>query len=351
MKMPVFCLKPRVLAHRALDLTPALAALSLTLIAGTAHALVGAYRQPINAVDGEHMYQLSQQDMLSVNPEREVVTSKYGSDTVSSIEINQVQGTIKGYTSYALYQDTYVPRPGVPGLVNVDGKMVFMAKVAQAAGVPATASPQTAVFEWSVHGAFKDVVGQPWLALAGSLAVNHYIGGMASGLENDYASSVAFRTATEIGWVAGVDAKLDNSLVGASGDDPRYTEATWAAGSRIVSAVPDELRAVLRLSVPIAAGDDLVLINLLAAGASHAYAQLPESVPIGDDILVKAASGAVDFSNTGLLRIYLPQGLTLTGPNAPAEALLATSSVPEPTTMIMLLAGLGALALCRRQQR
>jgi len=58
----------------------------------------------------------------------------------------------------------------------------------------------------------------------------------------------------------------------------------------------------------------------------------------------------VDFSNTATLRIYLPKGYTLAGPNAPSSTILRTSTVPEPTTLVLLMAGLGCVVLWRGQR-
>lgn len=331
-------------------LVPALAAASLSLVASGAHALVAAYRQPIDAMGQETMYPPTSQDTLSVNPGREVVVSQYGDETVSSVELDQTQGTIKGYASYKLDQDTTVRRPATPGLVNVDGKLIFIGHVEASEGA-APVGPQSAVVEMSVHGSFKDIVGQPWLALAGALSVSHYIGGLLTGIVNDYASTVSFSNVTKTGWVGTIDAQLENTLTGVSGNDPSYPETVWAAGTRIDSSAPDDLLATLRISVPIAEGDDLILISLLGAVATHSYAQLPEPVPVGDDILVRASSGAVDFSNTGLLRIYMPQGLTLTGANAPSGEVLVSAPVPEPVSWALMLAGVGAVSMSAAMSR
>lgn len=311
----------------------------LLLTAGTAHALVGGYRQPINAAGGDRLYQTVNQDVLEANPDRDVIVSNDGYKTITSFQADQTQGTLKGYVSYQLDADTTINRPADPGLVGADATFGFIGNVKAKPGTPSS-TPLNAVFELTVHGSFADISGQPWLALAGGLGVSRIHGAS----EDDYSATVTFSNVTAAGWQSTVDAQLDYSGVGVIAGAPGDPATTWGAGSQIISKDPSNLSAVLRLIVPVVEGDMLVTSGVVGATATHSYAQNPESVAVAEDILIRAARGAVDFSNTGTLRIYLPDGISLTGPNAPGGAILATSAVPEPATAAMALIGLALVA-------
>jgi hypothetical protein len=310
----------------------------LLLSAGTAHALVGGYRQPINAAGGDQLYKTVNQDVLEANPGRDVIVSNDGYKTVTSFQADQTQGTFKGYVSYQLDADTTINRPEHPGMVGADATFAFVGTVTADPASPPS-QPLTAVFELSVHGSFKDVSGQPWLALVGGIGVSRY----GSSSNNDYSSTVAFSNVTSAGWQGTIDAQLNYELNGTPLDTSAPTP-TWATGSQILSQDPDNLYAVLRLTIPIEVGDLLVAPGVVGATATHSYSQNPDSVALGEDILIRAARGAVDFSNTGTLRIYLPEGISLIGPNAPGGAILATSAVPEPASAALALVGLAVIA-------
>jgi PEP-CTERM motif len=96
---------------------------------------------------------------------------------------------------------------------------------------------------------------------------------------------------------------------------------------------------VLRITVPVSEGDVLTFAPLVGATATHAYTGTPEATPIGSPIAVTAASGHVDFGNTGVLRIYVPDGLSLSGANAPASTIVVSTPVPEPGALALAFAG------------
>jgi len=317
----------------------------LMLVASSAHALIGGYRQPIDPQGNDIMYKALNQAELIVNPGREVVTSVDGYQTITSLASNQEQGTVRGYASYQLDAPTVIARPADPAKVNVDGTFAYFGNVKADPALPVS-SPVNAVVELTVHGSFSEVTGQPWLALVGGLAVSRYHGNV-----DNYSAEVSFSNVTEAGWQGTIDARLKYELTGPAADVPVDAASTWAAGSQIISDSPDNLLAVLRLTIPVEVGDLLVVPGVIGATATHAYAHDPASIPIGDDIDIMAAHGVVDFSNTATLRIYLPAGYTLTGPNAPSSTILLTSAVPEPTTLVLLLAGLACLVVVRRGQR
>ncbi|MFT3856729.1 MAG: MYXO-CTERM sorting domain-containing protein [Aquabacterium sp.] len=329
-----------VIAARKSALFPLCLLTALACFSGAVHADAAAFRQPIHGMGGQLTYNETRGGNLDVNPERKAVVSDRGHETVGSIKLDQSDGTIRGYASYKLAQDIVVPRPRDPGLVAVDGKLFYTAHVLKVGDGPTPDEPLKMQVELTVHGSFEEIIGHPLLALAGSLAVNHFPGGMASGVNDVYFVNLAFSTMSDTGWSETVDVKMFKSLTGASSQNPSYTDAIWAAGTAVQSARHDNLSAVLRLSVPVTEGDDVVLIGLLGATATHAYTVMPETVPIAKDIAVSAAQGAVDFSNTARLRIYMPQGLALSGPRAPAPGLVVTSAVPEPAAGLMAAAGL-----------
>lgn len=107
---------------------------------------------------------------------------------------------------------------------------------------------------------------------------------------------------------------------------------------------------VLRITVPVAEGDVLTFAPLVGATATHAYTATPEGTPVGEPIAVTTASGHVDFTNTGVLRIFVPDGLSLSGANAPGGAIVVTTPVPEPGALALMLAG-GAGLLWRGRHR
>jgi hypothetical protein len=307
----------------------------LMLVASSAHAIIGGYRQPVDPQGNDIMYPALNQAELIVNPARDVVTSVDGYQTITGLASNQAQGTIRGYASYQLDAPTVIARPANPGKVNVDGTFAYFGNVKADPALPVGA-PVNAIVELTVHGSFAQITGQPWLALAGGIAVSRYHGDV-----DTYSAEVSFSNVTAAGWQGTIDAQLKYDLTGPVANVPADPAGTWAAGSRIISDNPDNLLAVLRLTIPVEVGDLLVMPGVIGATATHAYAHDPESISVGDDINIMAAHGVVDFSNTATLRVYLPAGYTLTGPNAPGSAILLTSAVPEPATSVLLLAGLG----------
>lgn len=309
--------------------------IALLTTSSAAFALAGGSRQPINPVGGEQLWSPSNIPVLSVNPERSVVVGTEGHQSVTSFTVDQTAGTIRGYAGYRLDADTSVARQQAPGLVGAMGNMVFIANVD--GDVAEATSFITA--ELSVHGSMAVDFGQPWLALAGGLGVNRYVGGFATGTLHAYDISTALSNTTEAGWQPTVDARITPTFTGDEVIVAQDALSTWAQGSTVVSTDLANLSVVLRITVPVSEGDVLTFASLVGATATHAYTSIPEATPIGSPIAVTAASGHVDFGNTGVLRIYVPDGLSLSGANAPGSNIVLSTPVPEPSALGLALAG------------
>ena len=320
--------------------------IALLTASSAAFALAGGSRQPINP-DGEQLlWSPSNTPVLSVNPERDVVVSTEGHQSVTSFTVDQSAGTIRGYAGYRLDADTSVARQQAPGLVGAMGNMVFFANVD--GDVAEATSFITA--ELTVHGSMAVDFGQPWLALAGSLGVNRYPGDSPTGALHAYAVSTALSNTTEVGWRPTVDARITPNFMGDEAIAAQDALSTWAQGSTVVSTDQDNMSVVLRITVPVSKGDFLTFASLVGATATHAYTATPVATPIGSPIAVTAASGHVDFGNTGVLRIYVPDGLSLIGANAPGSAIVVSTPVPEPGALGLALAG-GMGLLWRKRHR
>lgn len=214
------------LRHAALR--PALC-IALLTASSAAFALAGGSRQPINPVGGGQLYSPSNTAVLSVNPERTVVVGTEGHQTVNSFTVDQAAGTIRGFAGYRLDGDTSVTRPQDPGLVGAMGNMVFIANVN---GEVAEATSFITA-ELTVHGSMAVDFGQPWLALAGGIGVNRYVGGFATGTLHAYDVSTVLSNVTEAGWQASVDARITPTFFG---DDGIALRMRWPPGRRAATS-------------------------------------------------------------------------------------------------------------------
>lgn len=321
---------------------------------------------------GEVGFEVGSSGNLDFNPDFNPVISNEGFSHTNRIEIDQSTGTIKGYSSYSLDSArtitntenivSVIDGTTQPALVtNLYGGFMYGGTVS----APEESGPSYATVSIDIEGSFNYEYGTPSLALGGNVSI-----GLAPG--GDFASYVNF----------GVDGGFSNvdyltlmpvngsvlkeqgiQVYDANGNVVDVTDCTEGCLSSAMfpEFVPtveylgegqEALGVRVSLSVPIQDGDYLDIGGGAWAGATHAFLENFSELEYGETGEVDAASGYVDFLNTAIFGIELPEGFTLEGADAPPSSIISTaSSSPVPVPSAVWLFGSGLIGLIGVKRR
>lgn len=305
----------------------ALKTASVTIVLATlffhlpAYADGGASRSPINTVGDGEAVSVEDGGIIDLNPTRNGVSTEAGYDSVTSINVDTSAGIIRGYAEYSLAENTTYSSVTEVGGSTVGGTLTLDTFLIGPSG---SNTPDTVdvTVEMDFDGSFIINDGSPTLLLAGDIVATT-INSLFPLNGTIYQSNLNFLSTIESPVANPVETIFASSKAPLSGGAGTDFEG---ASVSIESATLDELHAILSLTFPLAIGDSFMLNGVIIAGAT-ASPDPANTDPLGVvDIL--AAEGAVDFSNTARMKIFLPDGYSLGGDDPLLENIVHTTVVP-----------------------
>ena len=301
------------------------------------------------------------------------VPSADGLTSTSSAFVDTSTGIMKGFASFELSADgTVVQTKSGPDdnpvysdpligntLAVTFGATNVSAEATIGGAVGATGS---VILELDLHGSFLATQGNPLLQLLGTLDAGRTNPAAPLDFEIFRTAFHFYQTAVELGVLLNDFESLARAGFSA--------EAPYMGGSRmILSEDISDLHAMLRLEFDVMAGDTLAVSAGLSGIAAPEFD--PNDADVGSEYDVDgvvlfpeitfddgmtpvfASAGEVDFSNTGVFRIFTSGDITLLGSGADDVALLENiaAPVPLPAGVWLFLSGAIALVMNRRRAR
>lgn len=308
-----------------------------------ANAIVSAGITPSNP-DGTGM--LITEDLethLELNPERTPIETEAGYTSITSVKVDALVSEIRGFASYELDQDKIYLTIADVGGSSAFGSLTLNSSLQ---GPPGT-TPVNVTAEFGFNGSFQINNGEPTLFLGGYLSAGTFssstIGGTMYDASLEFLSSAANSSAQPVEIGTG---SSETSLFG-GGSSSSYSGASFD----VQSAQLDNLDAILRLTFPMKVNDNLLIFGSMIGIAGAQPDPLNNDEDLLDGVGVLAASGAVDYSHTARLKIYIPQGYSLTGDDPLLSSAVFTTPVPTPPQLLQILAGLSVLGLACLHRR
>lgn len=293
---------------------------------------------------------------IQINPGLDPVSSNEDYSHTYSIEVDQATGRIRGYAGYTLDNARAVTRTGnligtvlgtgEPALVsNVSGGIVYNATVNGSGSGSAT------VFI-DVNGSFNYQNGAPSLGLLGVVQVGVAPGGDVFNattflLGGQYLNADEANLIPDAGNLFTRETYQVFDALGMPLDPAGFMDTI--ASVEFLNTDPAALSLRVGLTVPLIDGDVLTLGGTAAGAATHAFLEDFRDISVGETGQVDAASGFVDFRNTGSISIVLPPGYSLDGPDAPPLEIITT--VPLPPAAWLFLSGLVGLVSVAKRRR
>lgn len=233
---------------------------------------------------------------------------------------------MRGSAAYSLAANRPLSGAFAGGLPGAFFDNFLQGQAVVAGGVPgATVHLQLTL---DFHGAFLDVTGPHDMLLQGELFVSGAQGGAAS-----YMSDLQFSLLPG-------SATVRTDLTGVAGGTPT-SPAYAGALPVVVSSVATDLRGTAQISFDALVGDTLYVQAAFAGGAG----------PVVRSGQAQAGTARVEAWGTAGLHFPLPDGVTLDQASGVLAAPGITSSVPEPGTGGLWLAGAALLGVAIRRGR
>jgi len=307
------------------------------LISFNAFAFGNATRSPINPAGDAEVSTVNDGSIIDLNPNRDVVTTNAGYDSVTSINVDTTTGVIRGYAEYDLNQNqTYqtIEEAGgssAQGVLTLDTFLVGPAD-------PNAPDTVDITVEMAIHGSFTIINGTPTLGLFGDLSATTFNSFLPISGTN-YQSLLGFSSSalnSPSDPVTTIFTGVESPLFGGSSMD--YAGAT----ADILGSTTDSLDAVLSLTFSLTRGDSFLLNGFV--NGTVGPSPDPGDLDATNGVSILAAAGIVDFSNTARLRVLLPEGYSLGGDDPLLNNIVYVSAVPVPASIWLMLSGLIALS-------
>lgn len=330
------------------------------LVPVQALATAGASIHPADANDRLDTF-AEPDGYILINPNLDPIVSTEGYSHTTSVEVDQSAGLIRGYAGYNLDAPATITRTEnlistVQGtneerlVANVAGHIIYDAIL----NGPATPSDAFATVTLQVDGSFNYLFGAPSMSLLGAVSLNRIPNGdVLSGL--NYVLGGQFNNIDDQNVVPDANSvftREDVLVYDAFGNlVDQTTLPNFTPDVQFISLDPDALSLQLSLTVPLQTGDRWVLGESAAGSASHAFQEDFRNIAVGETGDVDAASGYVDFLNTAVLSIELPEGFSFEGADAPPLSIIShPAAVPLPASVWLLLSGVGGLLAIGRRR-
>ncbi len=337
--------------------------LVLTLVMSSQSFGTATYSiHPADADDNLITYNNPGQIRANYNLERDPVLSNEDYTHTNSIEVDQNAGTIKGYSGYHLDSDRAITVTGnLMSTIAGSGEPAFVAPLSGGFYYEATVNgplgsevtPSYATVYLDIEGSFNYEFGAPYLGLGGGVSitrlteniwdsVSYYAGG-------EYVNTSDFATSPDAASVYSFEALQVYDAMGNELYNPVIPGVTYDA--QLISMDPDDLRMRVTLTVEIQDGDQLMFTGGVGGGATHSFLEDFSQLEVGEMGEVAAASGYVDFSNTAVFGIELPEGFTLEGDDAPPLSIINYSQVPVPGAVWLFGSAIAAFMTVVRRKK
>ncbi|MCP5144915.1 MAG: hypothetical protein H6978_08840 [Gammaproteobacteria bacterium] len=272
------------------------------------------------------------------------VTSK-GMETLTYARVDTSNGTMGGYAGMTMTSSAVLDL-GTDALGASAGSILQVQDftVVNNGGGAAVVD---ATFEFEFHGTFATHSGTPTLDLSGVLSVVTLDQFIPPTIPEGrlFISTLSFVSTALSGGAVEILTESEESDALTSG----VISSPFAGTSfEILGSDASNLHAIIRMVVPLATDDVFTVVaNLIGLAAPEPD---PNDSDIEDGISVLASSGAVDFSNTGSLRILLPEGYSFQSADPLlGNVTIATTPVPLPASLLLMAPALAVLA--RRRGR
>jgi len=298
------------------------------------HAAGGAVRGPIDASENKEVASVDF-GVIDLNPNKNIVSTNAGYDSITSIKVDTTKGSIHGYTSYSLNTDTTYTNISEAGSSTMLGTVSLQSYLV--APNPNVANTVDVTVEMELDGSFIINNGSPTLLLGADIAAT-----TASSLlpinGTIYQSDLIFLSSIDNPINTPIKSSFmssETSLI--TGNSSSYNGGSFSIQSETLANID----AILRLTFPLSIGDSLSLNGLITASAAPSP-DPSNTNPLGPiDIL--ASDGAVDFSNTAKMFIYLPEGYSLGGNDPLLDNIVRTTVVPIAPSIWFLASAFLAL--------
>jgi len=305
------------------------------------HASGGAVRGPIDPSENKEVVS-ADFGVIDLNPNKNIVSTNAGYDSVTSIKVDTSTGIIRGYTSYSLNKDTTyatIPEAGASAMLGTVSLQSYL--VAPSAN---TANTVDVTVEMEIDGSFIINNGSPTLLLGADITATT----ASSFLPINgtiYQSDLLF--------LSSIDNPINNPIKSSfmssetsliTGNSSNYNGGAFSIQSETLANID----AILRLTFPLSIGDSLSLNGIITASAAPSP-DPANTNPLGP-IDMLASDGAVDFSNTAKMFIYLPEGYSLGGNDPLLDNIVRTTVVPVAPSIWFLTSAFLALFSFRLRQ-
>ena len=265
--------------------------------------------------------------VIDLNPGRTPVTVDTGYTAINSSRVDTDNGVIGGYAEFDQNDPLLVP-VGTPLGSSATGALTFESTLAGPVG-----SAADITLALAFDGEFLVNDGLPSLLLFGNLSATTF--SPTAPLDGTmYQSQLIFEmtAVNEVYEPLPLITGVRTDLFG--GEEMEYE----GAEATVFSSLASNLDALVTLTIPVTVGETLIVASVLSGIAGPE----PGDAPLDDGIDTLASAGAVDFSQTGILSVTLPEGFSLSGNDSLLQNIVTTRAVVTAPASFSpaLLAGL-----------
>lgn len=302
-------------------------------------AFGNATRTPVTPQGGDQTVSVQDGSIIDFNPNRNlVVSAATGATSITSVKVDTTNGDIHGYAEFALDQDFVYPTLNefegatATGMLSLNTFLVGPANP----NLPITVD---ITVELDVHGAFVVNKGTPTLLLVSDLAATTFNPVLPSS-GSIYQSNLDFISSIAQAGNSPVETLFGSAVSPLGGGESKDYAG---ASANILTAELNNLNAVLSVTFPLKIGDSFLLTALVSGSVTPEPDAQNNDADVTTDIAVLSSAGAVDFSNTANLRIFLPEGYSLGGDDPLLSNIVSTTPVPLPAAFGFMVSGIALL--------
>ncbi|AEF98612.1 VPLPA-CTERM sorting domain-containing protein [Methylomonas methanica] len=320
--------------------------LCTAFISSDVFAAGSATRSPVTPQGGDETASVEDGVVIEFNPNRDgVVSASTGLNTVTSVKVDTSHGDIHGYAEYALGQDFVYPTLNDVEAAAATGVLTLNTFLVGPAN-PNLPTTVDITVQLDVHGSFTIDNGAPTLLLISDLAATTF-NPVLPLTGSIYQSNLNFISSALQDANNPVESIFGSSVSPLGGGESKDYAG---ASANILAAELNNLDAVLNLTFPVTIGDTIVFSAVVSGSASPEPDAQNNDTDVTTDIAVLSSAGAVDFSNTANLRVFLPEGYSLGGDDPLLNNIVSTTPVPLPAAVWLMAGGIALIFPVRRKR-